>query len=103
MQIIKATGQTEEFSEGKLHASINRAGIPEDMHDAVVAHVKSKLYENIPTSEIYHHIKEYLGNSRLPYARAKYSLKQAIMELGPTGYPFEDFIARIFTAQGYNA
>src|SRR5579859_3345374 len=102
MQIIKATGQREVFSEKKLHASIHRAGIPEDMHDAVVAHVESKLYENIPTSEIYHHIKEFLGASKLPYAKAKYSLKQAIMELGPTGYPFEDFIAHIFLAQGYS-
>jgi Holliday junction resolvase-like predicted endonuclease len=101
MQIIKAMGQREEFSEKKLHASIQRAGIPEDMHDEVVAHVESKLYENIPTSEIYHHIKEFLSSSKLPYARAKYSLKQAIMEFGPTGYPFEDFIARIFVAQGY--
>lgn len=103
MQVTKTNGHREDFSEKKLHQSIQRAGIPQDMHDAVVEHVKSKLFEGIPTSIIYHHIREFLGNSSLPYTRAKYSLKQAIMELGPTGYPFEDFIARIFIAQGYQA
>lgn len=103
MQVTKTTGKREDFSEEKLHQSITRAGIPEDMHNAVLEHVKSKLFDGIPTSIIYHHIREYLGNTNLPYTRAKYSLKQAIMDLGPTGYPFEDFIARIFRAEGYEA
>ena len=103
MQIVKATGQKEEFSEEKLYQSIKRAGIPGELRTTVVEHIKDKLYEGIPTSEIYRHIKEFLGSSHLPYSRAKYSLKQAIMDLGPTGFPFEDFISRIFIAQGYEA
>ncbi len=101
MQIVKATGQKEEFSEAKLQQSMRRAGVPDEMHEAVLRHVENNLYENIPTSRIYHHIREFLDGSSLPYTKAKYSLKQAMMELGPTGYPFEDFLARIFRAQGY--
>lgn len=101
MQVIKATGKNEQFSEEKVRASIQRAGIPEDLQQEVITHVTSKLYENIPTSEIYHHISEFLGTSSHPHAKAKYGLKQAIAQLGPTGYPFEDFVAEILKTQGY--
>lgn len=99
--VIKANGEKEPFDEEKVRSSIFRAGIPQSLEDQVVAHVKSRLYENIPTSEIFHHIVEFLGSSPAPYTRAKYSLKQSIMDLGPTGYPFEDFVAEILKAQGY--
>lgn len=99
--VIKATGEKEAFNEEKLRASIHRAGIPDAIQTQVVVHIKEKLYDNIPTSEIYRHITEFLGTTEHPYVRAKYGLKQAIMELGPTGYPFEDFIAEILKANGY--
>ncbi|HSX40425.1 MAG TPA: restriction endonuclease [Candidatus Saccharimonadales bacterium] len=101
MQIIKATGEKEEFSRDKLTASIARAGIPKDLREQVAAHVESKLSENIPTSEIYHHITEFLEQSDHPYEKAKYGLKQSIMALGPTGYPFEDYVAEVLKSQGY--
>ncbi len=100
MQIIKANGAREEFDEVKLLASIKRAGIPDDLQNEVLEHVKAALYENIPTSEIYKHIQEYLGKTRVEF-KQKYSLKQAIMEMGPSGHPFEKFIAEIFKAMGY--
>lgn len=100
VSVIKATGISEEFSEEKLRDSIKRAGIPLNIEDKVLLHVKSKLYENIPTSQVYKHITEFL-NSEQPHLKAKYSLKQAIMGLGPTGYPFEDYVSEILKAKGY--
>lgn len=101
VQIIKATGQKEEFNREKLMQSIARAGVDKDLREQVAAHVESKLYEDIPTSEIYHHISEFLQSTDHPYEKAKYSLKQAIMALGPTGYPFEDYVADVLKSQGY--
>ncbi|TXH60666.1 MAG: hypothetical protein E6Q89_00480 [Bacteroidia bacterium] len=100
MQIIKANGSREEFSEEKVLASIQRAGVPSDLQNEVLEHIKAALYEDIPTSEIYKHIQEYLGKTKVEY-KQKYSLKQAIMEMGPSGHPFEKFIAEIFKAMGY--
>ncbi len=100
VNVIKATGEKEPFSEDKVKISIQRAGIPKALQPQVVEHVKSKLYENIPTSEVYRHIMEFLEKTP-SYERAKYSLKQAIMALGPTGYPFEDFVAEILKVDGY--
>jgi len=46
-------------------------------------------------------ITNALANSKEPYSKARYSLKQSIMLLGPTGYPFEDFMGRIFVEHGF--
>ncbi|CAN5138119.1 hypothetical protein BH11PAT1_BH11PAT1_3440 [soil metagenome] len=99
--VVKANGIVEPFSEDKLISSIRRARVPEGSLDDTLSYIKSKLYNNITTAEIYHHITEHLGKSPHPYIKARYSLKQAIMNLGPTGYPFEDFVSKIFEEQGY--
>lgn len=100
--VIKATGQKEPFSETKLRLSIKRAGVPQELHDLAVNHIKNNLYENIKTEVIYDHIMEYLGKSRFPHAGSRYSLKKAIMELGPTGFPFEKFMAAILRQHGFD-
>lgn len=100
--VLKANGKKEPFDEEKLINTIIRAKIPQNIREQVLLHVKSKLYDGMPTGEIYNHILEFLGTSEHPFTRARYSLKAAIMMLGPTGYPFEDFIARILQVQGYD-
>ncbi len=101
VQVIKADGSTEPFSEEKVLRSIKRAGIPQDLQNRVLQSIKDKLYDNIPTHDIYGFITDTLAHSPEPYSKARYSLKQAIMLLGPTGYPFEDFIARIYQEYNY--
>jgi len=101
-QVKKANGEFEQFSEDKVLSSIKRAGIPKELQDSVLSEVKSKLYNNIPTFEIYQIIIDSLSRTEQPYATARYSLKQAIMLLGPTGYPFEDFVAKVLESQGYS-
>lgn len=101
LTVIKATGEKEAFNEQKVINSIRRARIPESLHHEVLQHVRSKLYEGISTEEIYRHILEYLDQSSHPGIRSRYSLKESIMMLGPTGYPFEDFVSRILEVHGY--
>lgn len=99
--VTKANGQKENFSEDKLRHSIRRAGINPGLEKQVLDHINKKLYDGIPTTEIYHHITEFLGSSPEPYTKTRYSLKQAIMDLGPTGYPFEDYISKLLQKEGY--
>lgn len=101
INVIKSTGVVEPFSEEKVLASVQRARIPKELEKLMLQHVKSKLYDNIKTSEIYNHIAEFLGISSAPYSKARYGLKQGIMGLGPTGYPFEDFVAEVLKTEGY--
>ena len=98
VNVHKANGEIEPFNDEKVRGSILRAGIKKELADEVLNHVKEKLYDNIPTSEIYTYITEYLGATP---SKAKYSLKRAIMELGPTGFPFEDYISEILRLEGY--
>lgn len=100
--VLKANGERELYSVDKVNESIIRAGIPTDLHTSVLRHITNRIYDNIPTSEIYFHIVEFLKSSHLPYAKSRYSLKQAIMELGPTGYPFEDYVGKILQHQGFS-
>lgn len=101
IRVVKADGRIEPFSEEKVLNSIRRAGIPKEIQQDVVKHVKEKLYNEISTQEIYHHISEFLDKSSRPFIKAPYTLKKAIMQLGPTGYPFEDFLSRLLTREGY--
>ncbi len=98
--VTKATGITEPFSEDKIVASIKRAGIPQNLQDKALEYVKASLYDNIPTSEIYKNIIDFLNREASP-VKAKYSLKKAIMSMGPTGYPFEDYVSDILKAEGF--
>lgn len=99
--VAKATGEKEPFSEEKLRNSIKRAGVPKKYHDKAASYVKNKLYPNIETKKIYKYILEFL-NKTYPYGIGKYKLKKAIMSLGPTGYPFEKFVAKLLDHKGYS-
>lgn len=101
IQVLKADRSREPFSDQKLLDSIRRARIPNSLQSEVLTHVKSKVYEGISTQEIYQHILEYLNTAQKPYIKTRYSLKEAIMQLGPTGYPFEDFISKLLESAGY--
>lgn len=101
LNVIKADGTIEPYSEEKVKTSIKRAGVSPELQAKVLSDIKTKLYDNIPTYDIYGFITDALAHSSEPYSKARYSLKQAIMLLGPTGYPFEDFVARVFEEHGY--
>ncbi len=100
VNVIKATGEIEPFSEEKVIASLIRAGADQPTAQKILAKIKPFLYPNIPTFEVYSVIMKALKKEKKSLAE-KYNLKKAIMELGPTGYPFEKFVAGILQAQGY--
>ncbi len=62
--------------------------------------IEPKLYDGIKTQEIYRAAFEMLRQQQAP-AATRYSLRRALFGLGPTGFPFERFLARLFEADGY--
>lgn len=101
--VYKADGTREPYNPEKVLGSIRRAGVPKDLQQRALRTVEAKLYDGIPTHDIYNAISKELSESPNPYTKSRYSLKQSIMLLGPTGYPFEDFVAKIFEENGYSA
>lgn len=102
--IIKSNGEQEVFNEEKLIRSLNKSGATEDEIIQTVKFVKSKLKKSMTTSDIYALAYKNLNSHKKRNPNAiRYSLKKSVMELGPTGFPFEKFVARIFNELGYEA
>lgn len=100
IQVTKADGAVETFKVEKLRRSLRRSGAqPEEIND-IVAAIEKRLHNGITTQEIYREAFELLQRSDHPQA-ARYSLRRALFRLGPTGFPFETFLARLFEAKGY--
>jgi hypothetical protein len=98
--ITKASGETTPFSEEKFKTSLRRSGASSDIIDDITKEVTSNLYKGISTKKIHRLAYGMLKKKLKPFA-AKYKLKAAIMELGPTGFPFERYIAAILHYNGY--
>jgi len=100
INITKASGVVLPFSEQKLMESLRRAGATEETAREISEVVIHKLYEGVPTKKIYHWAFKLLKQHSKRLA-GKYHLKQGIMELGPSGFPFEKFFSEILNHQGY--
>lgn len=98
--IVKADGETEPWDRAKLVRSLRLAGAPENLVQEVVRHVEHDLANGMRTYDIYRHAFTLLKRMHRP-AAARYSLKKAILELGPSGFPFEHFVAEILRREGY--
>ena len=101
LNIKKSSGKTAIFSEEKLRNSLKRVGATPDQIDSVITEISDKLHDGITTKKIYRMAFSLLKESSRHIA-AKYHLKQAIMELGPSGFPFETFVGEILSAQNYS-
>ncbi len=98
--IIKASGEKEQFDESKLIYSLRTARADQTLTRDIVDHIKQDLKDGMRTTDIYNHAFELLKRKNPPVA-AEYSLKRALMQLGPSGFPFEKFIAEMLRAEGY--
>ena len=99
--VTKASGEKEALSTDKLRGSLQRAGAGRDIIDEIVADLMTWAYDGITTKKIYTRAFSLLRRKKGGPA-LRYKLKKAIMELGPTGYPFEHFVGIIFKRQGYS-
>lgn len=99
--IVKADGTEELFDPGKLETSLTRAGADADERTRVIAHVMRELEDGMTTNEIYSHAFEILRKEGHKPIAARYSVKRAVLDLGPSGYPFEQFVAEILKGHGW--
>ncbi|WP_428089171.1 ATPase [Candidatus Pollutiaquabacter sp.] len=77
-----------------------RSGANSAQADEVVSEVMEMLVEGMSTRKIYKTAFRLLRNVSRPMA-ARYKLKHAIMELGPSGFPFEQFVGELLNYKGY--
>lgn len=98
--VKKFDGTKEVFDKSKLYQSLLRSGAQKSIAEAVADQVEGEIRDGMTTGEIYHHAFKLLHREAKPIA-ARYSLRRAVAELGPSGFPFEKFLAAILVAHGY--
>lgn len=99
--IRKASGDMEPFSSEKLRRSLQRSGAADNVIEPILNDVESWIYDGISSRKIYDRAFALLRKKTLSVA-SRYKLKNALMEMGPTGHPFEHFAGQVFKALGYN-
>jgi hypothetical protein len=100
LYVINCRGEREPFSLTKVYRSAKRAGASKELAQKISQIIRKEVYPGIKTSEIFKRIKEIL-NQESPQVALKFSLKEGMRKLGPSGFPFEKFIGEIFTKLGY--
>ena len=98
--VIKATGEREEFNPQKLRDSLMKTEANLEVIEKIISQIEKELKDGDSTKDIYHHAFQLLGREERP-AAIRYSLRRAIMDLGPTGFPFEQFVAEILHTKGF--
>ena len=99
--IIKSNGKKEPYDEEKIKSSIIKAGSSSDIAAETVRTITKKIKDNMSTYEIYNKALSRLKVLE-PGVALKYSLKKAIMNMGPEGFAFEKYIAKILAEYGYS-
>jgi len=100
IKVKKASGKMETFSENKLRNSLIRSNATYEEANSVIDQLQSEIVNGISTNKIYS-LAFRLLKKQNSHNASRYNLKNGMMELGPSGYPFEKFIAALFSAQGY--
>jgi len=100
-KLVKTSGELETFQERKLRASLARSGASRQEIEHAVDAVRRRLHDGISTDEVYRIAHRTLQKQRRPTA-ARYSLQRAIQQLGPSGFPFERFVASLWEHEGYH-
>lgn len=100
ISVTKSDGTKELFEEEKLAGSLRRSGARAEVVEQVVDEVERGMKDGMTTADIYSRAFSLLHRHHAP-AAVKYSIRRGLFDLGPDGFPFERFVARIFQMWGY--
>lgn len=100
INIRKADGKLVKFNAEKLITALKNSGASGDQANQILKQLKPQLFDGISSKKIYQLAYSFLKR-KSRYSAGRYRLKKAIFDLGPSGYPFEIFVARLFESFGY--
>lgn len=98
--IKKEDGELEIFDTEKLRQSILRSNTSIILADSIVKKIEENLKPETPTHNIYREAFELLKQTEKASA-LRYSIRRSLISLGPSGFPFENFIEKVFQKKGY--
>jgi len=100
IHVINLRGEREPFSFKKVYQSARNVGASKEVALKIAKEIEKEVFEGISTSQIFERIFEILFKET-PQSAIKFNLKRSLEKLGPTGFPFEKFVARIFEVEGF--
>ena len=100
MKIVKHSGDIVDFNPEKLKISLLKSGASLPVVNDIIKSIRKELYEGIPTKKIYKKAFALLKKEANAHA-ARYNLRSALQLLGPSGFFFEKYIARIFRSEHF--
>jgi Holliday junction resolvase-like predicted endonuclease len=98
--IQKKSGQKEQFSKDKLIYSLIYAGATKELAIKIADEIYGKCFAGMSTRKIYSLAFSKLKKISRSLA-SHYSIRKALLELGPDGFLFEKFVASLFESKGY--
>lgn len=101
IKVLKYSGELVDFDISKLKSALIRSGASESDIENIILDISNKLYDGINTRKIYKIAYSVLRKKSHNVA-GRYRLKKAVLDLGPSGYPFEKFVGRLFQQKGYD-
>lgn len=100
MKIVKHSGNIVDFNADKLKISLLKSGADKKEVEIILQTIKKQIFEGITTKQIYKMAYALLKKIANAHA-ARYNLREAIRLLGPAGFFFEKYVARIFASEDY--
>jgi hypothetical protein len=100
MKIVKNSGDIVDFNPEKLRKSLLKSGAEAKAVDKILETIKKQLYAGISTKNIYKMAFGLLKKTANAHA-ARYNLREAIRLLGPAGFFFEKYVARLFASEHF--
>jgi len=100
VSIVKTDGTVEPFDSMKLEWSLRRAGASVHTAERICHTIEASIAPGAMTQEIYKRAFQMLRRDSRPSA-ARYSLRRALFEFGPSGHPFENYVSELFKKEGW--
>lgn len=101
LYVLNSSGAKEPFSGKKIYRSARRSGVPSGLAKDISRAIEKEAYSGIKTVDIHRKVKRLLSR-QIPRSAIRFNLKEGMKKLGPTGFPFEKYIAEILSKRGYS-
>lgn len=100
IKVTKASGMVESLNLNKLLSSLIKSGADREEAQNIIDIIVNEITPYTSTKKIYRLAHKYLR--QVNHASGlRYSLKNAIFRLGPSGYPFEKYFGALLEDYGY--
>jgi hypothetical protein len=98
--IVNKSGEKELFSKSKVYNSARRVGASKKLAEEIATTIRKEIYPGMTTNNIFDRVEEIL-EKEYPKGGIRFRLKEAMMALGPSGFPFEKYIGSVLEELGF--